>query len=148
MMSKISFEELVRQEFHKKYGDIPEHMLGVYTDGATLGLGIAQMIDEEVDEELHGFATAKVHTPWKLEAEAQGLQSQSEYHGVELKTIGQLLDELIIENLKIWHLVDQAHDSTNDLYIQDEIQGHNDIRRKLVRAIDKRLGDRDIGGRV
>jgi hypothetical protein len=66
---------------------------------------------------------------------------------IEVKTTGQLLDELIIENLKIWHLVDRAKEEEST-YVQGEIQEHNDIRRNLVRAIDKRLGERDIGGRV
>ena len=65
---------------------------------------------------------------------------------VEVKTTGQLIDELIIENLKIWHLVDEAH--SGEKHVQDEIQRHNDIRRGLVRALDRRLGERDIGGRV
>jgi hypothetical protein len=65
---------------------------------------------------------------------------------IEIKTIGQLIDELIIENLKIWHLVDEA--KSGNKYVQDKIQEHNDIRRTLVRAIDHRLGERDIGGRV
>lgn len=152
-----------------------------------------------------GMAHASIHTPWKLEQEAEGLHAQAEYireqfdlldlvreaarfdkpyylsvcdvyalvelidglfkrietleiekqprtyEGVEVKTIGQLLDELNIENLKIWHLVDEAKiktDPTEQLYVQDQIQDHNDIRRDLVRAIDRRLGERDIGGRV
>jgi hypothetical protein len=146
-----------------------------------------------------GMAHASIHSPWKLEQEAEGYYAQAEhtreqmavldrmrfcvdkeapimldcseneaivslieeyqetivkltrletrtYEDVEVKTIGQLLDELMIENLKIWHLVDKAHQG--DESVQKDIQDHNDIRRGLVRAIDRRLGERDIGGRV
>ena len=69
------------------------------------------------------------------------------YDPVEIKTIGQLIDELIIENQKIWHLIDEVKED-GDTFLQYQIQKHNDIRRSLVRALDKRLGERDIGGRV
>ena len=65
---------------------------------------------------------------------------------VEIKTTGQLLDELIIENLKIWHLVERAE--AGEEGVQVKIQEHNAIRRKLVQALDRRFGERDIGGRV
>jgi len=70
-----------------------------------------------------------------------------DYDPVEIKTIGQLIDELIIENQKVWHLIDEVKED-GDTYLQYQIQKHNDIRRSLVRALDKRLGERDIGGRV
>ena len=66
---------------------------------------------------------------------------------VEVKTIGQLIDELCIENSKIFALVDKVKEG-GDTYLQDQIQEHNDIRRSLVRALDRRLGERDIGGRA
>ena len=65
---------------------------------------------------------------------------------VEIKTLGQLFDELIIEHLKIWHLVERAEQDEEG--VQFQIQQHNAIRRELVRAIDRRLFERDIGGRV
>ena len=65
---------------------------------------------------------------------------------VEVKTMGQLIDELCIENLKVWHLIEQAE--RGDDVPKKKIQDHNAIRRSLVRALDRRLGDRDIGGRA
>lgn len=70
----------------------------------------------------------------------------SPFQPVEIKTLAQLLDELIIENLKIWHLVERAEHGEEG--VQLKIQQHNGIRRDLVRAIDRRLEERDIGGRV
>jgi len=67
---------------------------------------------------------------------------------VEVKTTGQLIDELMIENMKIWHLIDKVNDGTANFQEAQQVQVHNAIRRKLVRAIDRRLGERDIGGRV
>lgn len=75
-----------------------------------------------------------------------GQTTSKERVPIDVKTIGQLIDELVIENLKIWHLVDRAKEGNK--YVQEQIQEHNDIRRALVRAIDRRLGERDIGGRV
>ena len=70
---------------------------------------------------------------------------------VDVKTLGQLIDELCIENNKIFQAIERLCTNRGDgqkQYLQDQIQDHNKIRRELVRAIDRRLGERDIGGRI
>ena len=56
---------------------------------------------------------------------------------VEVKTIGELIDELIIANIKIWHLVDGAGDGDGDAAIG--AQKINQKRTSLIRAINRRL---------
>ena len=68
--------------------------------------------------------------------------------GIETKTLGQLIDELIVVNLKIWHLIDRVMDGSGTLKDAREVQGFNSQRSELVRALDRRLGERDIGGKV
>ena len=67
---------------------------------------------------------------------------------IETKTLGQLIDELIVVNLKIWHLIDRVMDGSGTLEDAQAVQGFNSQRSELVRTIDKRLGERDIGGKV
>ena len=67
---------------------------------------------------------------------------------VEVKTTGQLLDELSILNIRIWHLIDKVTDGSATVEEAQAVQTHNSTRNKLVRAIDRRLGGRDIGGKV
>ncbi len=65
-----------------------------------------------------------------------------------VKTIGQLIDELCIENQKIWHLIDKVMAGTATIEEAREVQVHNAQRVALVRAIDHLLGERDVGGKV
>ena len=67
---------------------------------------------------------------------------------IEIKTIGQLIDELITTNLRIWHLIDKAIAGTVTSEEAQAIQQFNQQRTELVRAINKRFGERDIGGKV
>jgi hypothetical protein len=67
---------------------------------------------------------------------------------IETKTIGQLIDELTITNLKVWHLIDKVMDGTATREEAQAVQTFNLQRSELVRAIDRRLGERDIGGKV
>lgn len=67
---------------------------------------------------------------------------------VEIKTTGQLIDELIIANLKIWHLIDKVMAGTATVAEAQAVQQHNATRNELIRALDRRLGARDIGGKV
>lgn len=67
---------------------------------------------------------------------------------VEVKTIGQLIDELVVVNLKIWHLIDRVMDGTGSIEDARVVQEFNSQRSDLVRAIDRLLGERDIGGKV
>ena len=67
---------------------------------------------------------------------------------IEVKTIGQLIDELITADLRIWHLVDRAIAGTITTDEAQQVQLSNQQRTELVRAIDRRLGERDIGGKV
>lgn len=67
---------------------------------------------------------------------------------IEIKTLGQLIDELVIANLKIWHLIDRVMDGSGTLEDAQEVQSFNSQRSELVRAIDRQLGERDIGGKV
>ena len=67
---------------------------------------------------------------------------------VEVKTVGQLIDDLCIANLKIWHLVDRARQGEKTAEVMAGVEHWNDTRTELIRAIDRRLGGRDIGGKV
>ena len=68
--------------------------------------------------------------------------------GIETKTLGQMIDELCVVNLKIWHLIDRVMDGSGTLEDAQAVQTFNSQRAELVRALDKRLGERDIGGKV
>ena len=68
--------------------------------------------------------------------------------GIETKTLGQMIDELCVVNLKIWHLIDRVMDGSGTLEDAQSVQAFNSQRAELVRVIDKRLGERDIGGKV
>ena len=68
--------------------------------------------------------------------------------GVETKTLGQLIDELTIVNIRIWHLIDKVIDRTATLEEAQAVQSFNAQRSELVRAVDRCLGERDIGGKV
>ena len=68
--------------------------------------------------------------------------------GIETKTLGQMIDELCVVNLKIWHLIDRVMDGSGTLEDAQSVQEFNSQRAELVRVIDKRLGERDIGGKV
>lgn len=67
---------------------------------------------------------------------------------IEIKTTGQLIDELIVANIRIWHLIDLAIAGTITPEEAQAIQRVNRQRNELVRAIDRRFGERDIGGKV
>jgi len=67
---------------------------------------------------------------------------------IDIKTIGQLIDELVIANLKVWHLIDKVMMDTATPDEAKAVQRYNMQRNELVRAIDRRLGERDIGGKV
>jgi len=56
---------------------------------------------------------------------------------VELKTIGELIDELIVINLKIWHKVDKGYAGDGDAAV--EAQRLNERRSALIRALNGRL---------
>ena len=67
---------------------------------------------------------------------------------IEIKTIGQLIDELMICNIRIWMLIDKVHAGTATIEEAQRVQKENAKRTQLVRAIDNRLGERDIGGKT
>ena len=56
---------------------------------------------------------------------------------VELKTVAELIDELSIVNLKIWHLVDEGYAGDGESAVQ--AQHLNARRNALMRAITGRL---------
>jgi hypothetical protein len=56
---------------------------------------------------------------------------------VELKTVGELIDELCIINMKIWHKVDAGYAGDGDAAV--EAQRLNSRRGALIRAINRRL---------
>ena len=69
------------------------------------------------------------------------------YLPVEIKTTGDLIDRLIIVNLKIWHLVDEAA-NTDDPEVQRRVNRFNNERTELIDAINRRFGERQSGGKV
>jgi hypothetical protein len=68
---------------------------------------------------------------------------------IDIKTIGQLIDELIVLNIRIWNTLDiitceKISANSNDKLIADaarKAQEYNARRTELIRAIDKRLGE-------
>lgn len=63
------------------------------------------------------------------------------------KTIGNLIDELTITNLRCWFAQDiimsEAHSEQERLDAAVRAQESNKRRNELIRAIDERLGDGD-----
>lgn len=60
------------------------------------------------------------------------------------KTIGNLIDELTITNMKIWACEDIKHDSDDDAKIAEATRKTNKLnpyRNKLIQAIDEGLND-------
>jgi len=68
--------------------------------------------------------------------------------GVETKTVGQLIDELTIVNIRIWMLIDKVMAGTATLEESRSVQGNNAKRNEYVRAIDRLLSQADIGGKL
>lgn len=71
-----------------------------------------------------------------------------DYSKIEIKTTGQLLDELITVSQRIYHLIDKAIEGTASGQDATRIQDLNNRRNELIRALDARFGDPDIGGKV
>jgi RNA processing factor Prp31 len=70
--------------------------------------------------------------------------------GVNLKSLGTLIDELSILNIRIWMMIDiimgkdtRTHTQEELTNIAQEVQKLNAKRTKTIRAIDERLGDKD-----
>jgi RNA processing factor Prp31 len=70
--------------------------------------------------------------------------------GVNLKSIGTLIDELSIINIRIWMMIDiimgkdtRNHTQEEIINVAKEVQKLNAKRTKIIRAIDERLGDKD-----
>ena len=60
---------------------------------------------------------------------------------IEIKTIGQLIDELIVVNIRIWHAVDKMTAGESSPEETQKTQLANSQRRQLVQAITRRLGE-------
>lgn len=67
---------------------------------------------------------------------------------IEIKTTGQLMDELMIVNIRVWHLIDRVEGGDCTVAEAQAVQKYNAKRNALVRAIDRRLGQSDIGGKL
>lgn len=67
---------------------------------------------------------------------------------IEIKTTGQLIDELSIINIRIWHLIDKVIEGTATPEEAQQVQVYNSQRNEYVRAIDRRLGEHDIGMKI
>jgi len=63
---------------------------------------------------------------------------------VSRKSVGVLIDELITTSMKCWHAQERVMHGKSDKEIAiaaKTAQQMNSKRNKLIRAIDKRLGD-------
>lgn len=67
---------------------------------------------------------------------------------IEIKTIGELHDQLITTSLKIWHLVDKAVAGTATSAEAKVIQDLNQTRSELIAAINRRSGERVLDRKV
>ncbi len=56
--------------------------------------------------------------------------------GIEVKTIGELIDQLTIENVKLYMAQEPGSKATSE-----RIQELNKRRNALIKAIDARLGE-------
>ncbi len=72
--------------------------------------------------------------------------------GIERKTIGELIDQLITVDIRTWNAQDDLMDEslTDEERLQAAIlaQKSNARRTRLIRAIDELVGDGDITGFV
>jgi len=57
------------------------------------------------------------------------------------KTKAQLIDELSITNIKIFHLVDKVQKNEHTLEDAKKIQDLNSLRSRLVNALNEEFGD-------
>ena len=56
-------------------------------------------------------------------------------------TVGELIDKLVIVNLKIWHLEENLNfDGTNKGKTSKQIIKLNTYRNKLIKSIDAEIG--------
>jgi hypothetical protein len=67
---------------------------------------------------------------------------------IEVKTVGQMIDELSILNIRIWMLVDKAMAGTALPEEAQLLQAYNSRRNEYVRAIDRRFHEGDIGKKI
>jgi RNA processing factor Prp31 len=70
---------------------------------------------------------------------------------IDIKSIGTLIDELSIINIRIWMMIDivtgndiKTHTEEDIANTARKLQELNAKRTKLIRAIDERLGEKDI----
>jgi len=68
--------------------------------------------------------------------------------GVEVKTVGQLIDELSIINIRIWMLIDKVMAGTATPEESRSVQVNNAKRNEYVRVIDRILKQADVGGKI
>jgi hypothetical protein len=72
--------------------------------------------------------------------------------GIETKTVGALIDELITADIRCWMAQDDIMDTSlpeaERLKAAETAQKSNARRSSLIRAIDARLGDGAISGFV
>jgi len=68
--------------------------------------------------------------------------------GIDVKSIGFLVDSLITTNLRCWfaqeEIMDESLSETERLAAAIRAQETNDKRNQLIRAIDLRLGEGNI----
>lgn len=67
---------------------------------------------------------------------------------IEVKTVGQLIDELSILNIRIWMLIDKVKIGIATPEEAQKVQEYNSRRNEYVRAIDRRLGGMDLGAKI
>ena len=60
------------------------------------------------------------------------------------KSIGQLIDELCVTNLKVWALVERVEAKTNTVEDAWKMNKLVAYRSKLMSAINERFGDEEI----
>lgn len=68
--------------------------------------------------------------------------------GIETKTLGILIDELITTSLKCWfaqeHLMDKSLSEAERLDAAIKTQEYNNRRNQLIRAIDAKMGEAGV----
>lgn len=67
--------------------------------------------------------------------------------GIEVKTTGALIDELLTALIRCWHFQEIVMTSTDDAEVARAAKGAQETnarRNQLMRAIDERLGDGEV----
>lgn len=122
----------------KVEADIKKAAQYIYDNSGKLtALGLQYLLLDLLKEYDHSLELGLAH---KEEQGAPGPKVIRD-GSVEVKTTGQLIDELIIMNQRIWALIDKVIAGVATPEEAQNVQKYNAKRNEYVRAIDSRLNN-------